>query len=237
MAPTDTFPLFSSLPPELRFKIWTIAFAEPVTVGFSSEMDESDRMEIGKKPILHPDQSGIALSCKEAWRTRRATHVLAKFTTYKRPTLYKTAWVDFSNTVFYAGYGYDSLATVETLAPNPKIESVAILWSSYTQTIETYKKLGTFESLRRVILLVAPWQDLGDFERVIETGIDFHGSGPSVEEVLRRPSLNLDLSMYVGTPLEETDVVKKWFESFVKKQAMHLRRAPPVIETVVWLST
>jgi len=94
-----------------------------------------------------------------------------------------------------------------------------------------------FDSLRRVILLISPWQDLGRFQCFLETGIDLHDSKSRVEEHAQRPSMNLDLSIYVGSPLEETDIVKKWFESFVRKQALQLGRPPPVVETIVWLST
>jgi hypothetical protein len=236
MAPNDSFPLFSGLPAELRFKIWSIAFSEPVTVGFLSEADDTGLVTVDKKPILCPDHSAIAQSCKEAWRQRKATHVLV--TTDASPTSYEIAWIDYSRTVFYVGYGDASLAIMDdVLKHNSCIENVAILWSTYTKTIDTTRRLRFLPSLRRVIFLISPWQDLGKFPRFLEAGIDLHGSRPRVEGQVQRPFITSDLSMYVGTPLLETDRVKTWFEGFVRKQALQFGRPPPVVETIVSLST
>jgi hypothetical protein len=239
MGPNDSFPLFSTLPAELRFKIWSFAFSEPVVVGFSSRENDIELVTVDNKPILRPDHSPIAQACKEAWRLRRATHVLTKFTT-NIPLMHceTTAWIDYSRTVFYVGCGSDSRSILDdVLEDNPNVQNVAILWSTYTNTIHTTARLRIFPSLRRVIFLISPWQDLGNFPRFLEAKIDLHGSSPSVERQAQRPFMNSDLSMYVGTPLLETDRVKMWFEGYVRKQALSLGRPPPVVETIVSLAT
>jgi hypothetical protein len=74
MAVNDFFPLFSTLPTELRLKIWDIDFSDPVMVGFLSYTDNMGLCQAGGQPILSPDHSSIARTCKEAWRLMTETH-------------------------------------------------------------------------------------------------------------------------------------------------------------------
>jgi hypothetical protein len=175
MAVNDFFPLFSTLPTELRLKIWDIDFSDPVMVGFLSYTDNMGLCQAGGQPILSPDHSSIARTCKEAWRLMTETHYRVELAAALDPSALFSTWIDFSKTVFYLGQGNFSHTCITALGPMIAcIQEIAIVWSTYRELITTCKHLSGFLALRRVVILIAQSQDLAGFRSFLGAGIDLN---------------------------------------------------------------
>lgn len=232
MAVNDSFPLFLTLPTELRFKIWSIAFSDPVVVGFLSHMDNMGLCQAGGRPIISPDHSSVAQTCKEAWRLMSKARYRVEFAAALDPSPLFATWIDFSKTIFYLGHGHFSRTCIAALnAISAHVQDVAIVWSTYRELIETCKRLPVFLALRRVIILIAQSQDLADFRRFLGTGIDLNCSNLRVQGP--KPGMNpLDPSVYVGAPQMDTKHLRFLVDEFLRLQVQQIGQQLPILEVV-----
>ncbi|OBT64604.1 hypothetical protein VE03_06382 [Pseudogymnoascus sp. 23342-1-I1] len=161
----DCFALFSTLPTELRWKIWGFAMSAHFVVDFIPKLDALDfPVATGElhpvRPILSMDNSRISQACKEAWRLIQGPY--RKIELAGRPPYSRYHYVDhidFSRTTFYLHYGKFSFNCIDTMVPEPisaHVKMVAIPWSNYGELISTCKRLILFPALQRIVILVPP---------------------------------------------------------------------------------
>lgn len=176
------------------------------------------------RPTLSMDNSGIAQACKEAWRVVKRSHHRIEFaaTTAQSPHHY-TILVDFSKTTFFLNHGNFSFHCISAMTPDPistHVRSLAIVWSSYRDIIDTCKRLTLFRTLQQLVILIPP-----------ELGLRIH---PRVRAAITTLDLYLQGKVcQVCDPLAAGSQLRALVEEFLLHQCPNLGPEWPTIEVVI----
>ncbi|KFY36118.1 hypothetical protein V494_05300 [Pseudogymnoascus sp. VKM F-4513 (FW-928)] len=229
MNTSSRFTLFQALTTELRFKIWEYALPDHVIVDFIPKSGtEEFIMAVGElnsvRPVLPTYQSHIARTCKEAWHVMKGPRHRSEFAAAsEESTYYLAGWLDISRTTFFLGHGEFSFYCIDALAPKPisaQVRSLAVVWSSYRDVIETCKRLTVFQTIQQLVILIPP-----------ELGL-------RIQPRLRAAFTVLDLYLQgkicqVDDPFAAGSHLKSLVEEFLLHQCTNLGPKWPTVEVVI----
>lgn len=208
--------------------IWEYALSDHVIVDFIPQDPRELLAASGEpppvRPVLSINHSRIAQTCKEAWRVMERSRHRVEFAarTAESPRYYAD-WIDFSKTTFFLNHGNFSFCCVSALAPEPistHVRSLAIVWSSYRDIIETCKRLTVFQTLQQLVILIPPELGLRIHPR-------FRAAITVLDLYLRGKTCQVDDRLAAGSHL------RSLLEEFLLYQCPNLGPEWPTIEVVI----